>query len=304
MLRETLKQILEVLPAKGPIFSAIRYFGRPPFYKSLRVAGAFEVPLGDGAQLRIDHPHGYGIETEWFWRGITGWEAISIQAWMNLCRRLEGDSVVFDIGACEGIYALTAKALSGSSRVVAIEALPENFERLKRNIELNSFDIEALEVACSDRDGEAKFFASEGVSNEASLLAKSDAESQGSAHTVRTRSVDSLVEELALPRVDLVKIDVEGAEPAVLSGMEHSLANFRPVILIEILTQEAGVQIDRIMKPLAYVYFDINDHPGKGPLRITRLDRIAKGISLNWLLVPAEKVDTHMDAWEAFIAKH
>ena len=304
MFRQTLKQMLALLPAKRPIFSAIRGVWRPPFYRSLRFTGPFPVGLGNGVHVRLNHPPGYGIETEWFWRGIAGWEAISIQVWMNLCRGLGPNAVIFDIGACEGIYALVSKALVPRARVVAIEALPENSRRLKENIELNGYDIEAVEVACCDRDGQATLFGSaEDSFNEASLIPNRDPNSTAAGVTVRTRSLDSLVEERALDRLDLVKIDVEGAEPDVLRGMEKALSRFRPTMLIEILTAEAGAQVDQLMQPLGYVYFDINDHPGKGPLALRGRERIGKGISLNWLVVPAEKVQAQQAAWQRFISE-
>ncbi|HEX8489998.1 MAG TPA: FkbM family methyltransferase [Chthoniobacterales bacterium] len=304
MLRETLKKMLALMPAKRPIFTAIRGVWRPPFYKSLRFSGPFKVALGNGTYIRLNHPRGYGIETEWFWRGIAGWEAVSIQVWMNLCRGLSPGGVIFDVGACEGIYALVSKALVPSSRVIAIEALPQNFHRLRENIELNGYDIEAVEIACSEGDGQGTLFASgEDSFNEASLIPNRDRDSAAAGLTVRTRSLDSLVEERALDSVDLVKIDVEGAEPDVLRGMASTLRRFRPTMLVEILTSGAGVLIDQIMEPLGYDYFDINDHPGKGPLTISRAARISKGISLNWLLVPAEKIERQQAAWERFISK-
>src|SRR5690606_2150972 len=48
------------------------------------------------------------------------------------------------------------------------------------------------------------------------------------------RSIDDLVAELGLDRVDLVKLDVEGAEPFVLEGMRRTLATHRPQLAISI----------------------------------------------------------------------
>jgi hypothetical protein len=55
-----------------------------------------------------------------------------------------------------------------------------------------------------------------------------------STEGARALSLDTLVDELQLERIDLIKLDVDGHEGAVLAGAEHSLAHFKPNILIEI----------------------------------------------------------------------
>jgi len=81
---------------------------------------------------------------------------------------------------------------------------------------------------------------------------------------------------------------VEGAEPAVLRGMGPLLARFRPSLLVEILSDEAGREIESITKELGYLYFDINDDTRNGPRDVKRVESIRKSRCLNYLLVLPE----------------
>src|SRR5439155_17057262 len=203
----------------------------------------------------------YGLETEWFWRGMTGWEPVSIQIWINLCKRLRSlqRPVVWDIGASEGMYSLVAKALVPQACVIAMEPLPRAFRRLIENIALNHFDVEAIEAACSDRDGKDILFSTLTSSTEASLFNSEGENMHGSP--VRVTKISSVIRDLLLQSTDLIKLDVEGAEGRALVGMGNYVAEFRPTILIEILTQDVAEQLSEIFRSLSYSYWDINDDP-------------------------------------------
>ena len=302
-LRKLIKSALTRLPGKRLIFSAIRSFGVPPFYRSLRFDGSFPVRLTRETFILLQNMDEYSLETEWFWRGIAGWEAASIQIWMNLCRSqaIGATPTIMDIGACEGIYALVASALAPDSNVVAVEPFPEAFKRLEANVSLNKKPIYTFEAACSDSDGSAAFY-SDGNANstEASLLS-SGTVGRTSTCVVKTRSVDSLLRELGLSSIDLVKIDVEGAEPGVIKGMEDYLASSRPVILVEVLNDKVAEELAEIMSRWNYHYWDINDDPRNGALGARLMPCIRNGICLNWLFVPTEKESHLRKCWSEWL---
>lgn len=271
----------------------------PSFYKSLRFRGVFSLPLTGEVAIKLWNHDGYSIETEWFWRGITGWEAASIQIWMKLCasRAFGPAPVIGDIGACEGIYALVARALLPGARVLAVEPLAEACQRLNANILLNKQSMDVFQAACSDRDGTAELFVDgQTTSTEASIVTGRMSHPSAS-RVVATRAMSSLIEELDLRSVDLIKVDVEGAEPEVLKGMGKYLKEFRPVMILEVLTPEAAEQLNELMAPLNYSYWDINDDPRNGALGLKPANRICKGVCLNWLIVPTEKVEPLEKCW-------
>jgi FkbM family methyltransferase len=133
-------------------------------------------------------------------------------------------SVVYDVGAHYGYYSLLASQLAGpSGRVIAFEPSPRNLSVLRRHIQLNHADnVTVLETAVSDHEGEARF---------------DDRAGSGVGHlsptgpiTVRLTTLDALGERFPAP--DVVTIDVEGAEEAVLAGGRSLLEHTRPAIFL------------------------------------------------------------------------
>ena len=85
--------------------------------------------------------------------------------------------------------------------------------------------------------------------------------------------------------------------------MGEHLSKCRPIMILEVLNSSAGEQVNSLMEELNYRYWDINDDPRNGPLGIRKADVIKKGICLNWLLVPEEKVHLSEDCWRSWYLK-
>jgi len=133
-------------------------------------------------------------------------------------------AVVVDGGAHIGIYAITAaKLMEGQGTVIAFEPDPRNFALLQRNINLNGMQsaIQAEQIALSDSDGETEMWVAEDVSTCGSLVSMH----LPSHRCIRVRStcLDSYVSFMRIPRIDLLKLDLEGAEPACLRGARKSV---------------------------------------------------------------------------------
>jgi len=143
-----------------------------------------------------------------------------------LRRVIAPGDVVYDLGANVGYYTLLASVLVGDrGHVYSFEPLPTNVAVLKRHIAMNQIhNCTVLEVAVASTDGEARFDPS----------ARGDLahfSSQGS-ETVRTASLDSLLEHAALRPPRVMKIDIEGAEFDALRGAARTIETHRPTILL------------------------------------------------------------------------
>jgi len=140
--------------------------------------------------------------------------------------------VVLDIGAHHGLYTLLLSRLVGpGGEVHAFEPHPVNVQKLRENIELNSLDnVRVRQVAVSKRRGVSLF--NYGNSSTVSSL-KRLGKQRDDWHEVQTVSIDDYLGAAGVGPVSFVKIDVEGAEDWVLSGMETTLARARPTILLE-----------------------------------------------------------------------
>jgi FkbM family methyltransferase len=104
-------------------------------------------------------------------------------------------------------------------KVYSFEPNPENVKVLKRNAEINHLTVDLLEHALGSADGGAKL-SPNGATSRISDSGSVD---------VSLRTLDSF----ELPRVDLLKVDVEGYELEVLKGARKTLGRCHPTILIE-----------------------------------------------------------------------
>lgn len=149
---------------------------------------------------------------------------------------LTDTSVVLDIGANLGLLTIGFADLVPGGRVVAIEPAPRTFQRLSENVagaELKNVDL--LNLALSDSAGTLEFFESDWFS--AGSFVKERTLAAGihtGAITVEARTVDELVDDLELRHVDFMKIDVEGHELKVLRGAKRTIAEMRPIAVIEL----------------------------------------------------------------------
>ena len=153
-----------------------------------------------------------------------------------LVSRLGEGGVFVDVGANHGYFTVLAAALVGvTGRVVAFEPNPAVFEQLRTHVRLNGFSarVTTVQAALADEESDsALLFVSNdpGNSGLSSLVAARTYLHSGSLSHDRTVSVrietfDRWFRSSALPRIDLVKIDVEGAEERVIAGMLATLAS-------------------------------------------------------------------------------
>jgi FkbM family methyltransferase len=153
-------------------------------------------------------------------------------------------AVVVDIGANVGYYSLVAASHIGSSgRIYAFEPMSKQFERLMENILRNQLSqITALKLALSDRVQAAIMQLNDLHNIGAASLRPTNGPS-GVCETVECTTLDLFAESEGLSQLDVIKIDVEGLELAVLRGATKTLDRFQPVILVEVVDsfqREAG----------------------------------------------------------------
>lgn len=161
---------------------------------------------------------------------------------MVVLSRLVGpDWVCLDVGANIGAIAVVLAHLCPAGRVHAFEAAPENHAHLVANLDANgASNAVAHHAALYDRDGTLTLHF---TSSFAAGSFVSDAVDEGVAHEVPARRLDSWVAEEGLDRVDLVKLDVEGAEARVLDGATATIERHRPHLVVEfnpIVTRRFG----------------------------------------------------------------
>jgi FkbM family methyltransferase len=163
----------------------------------------------------------------------------------------EGD-VVYDIGAHVGFFTLLCSALAGpTGSVRAFEPRPENIDRLGVNLRANETrNVRVVEAAVSDSEGEAAF-----IADDCTLEGRLGDSGDSRSVRVATITVDACVAG-GMPAPDLLKIDVEGAEGAVMRGAAGTIAKHGPTLLIEVHSAVAGVEVVAAL-PRAYDFVSV-----------------------------------------------
>jgi FkbM family methyltransferase len=147
-----------------------------------------------------------------------------------ICSKFTDGGVFLDVGAHEGHYAV--RAAKAGMTVYAVEANPETVQQLVLNCHLNDLHVHIWAVAAWDSRTLLEFNALPGAvmrNGSASLMAQDGMEPMGM--TVAALPLDELCE--TLPRLDLIKMDVEGSDCHVLDGMMRTIIHFRPFLIFE-----------------------------------------------------------------------
>jgi FkbM family methyltransferase len=162
----------------------------------------------------------------------------------------EGD-IVIDIGAHIGPYTIIAsKRVGPNGKVIAIEADPDNFDLLNRNIHLNKLsNVIALNYAVYSEEKRIKLYFPSRVGEKSSYTKYNTIMSDRAAHgqqnfvEVNANTLDYLLLSYMIKQeeVNWIKIDVEGAEYEVLKGAKDILSKCSDItLLIEIHNLSAG----------------------------------------------------------------
>ncbi|MEO6629228.1 MAG: FkbM family methyltransferase [Aquihabitans sp.] len=184
----------------------------------------------EGFRLRC-HPGSGSASNVWYFTSRFDFAEMAF-----LERYLRPGDHVLDVGANIGTYTLFMASLVGSTgHVTAFEPEPRNARRLAENVEINglSAQVTVHPNAVADCPGTVPFFADRDVSNG---LATQD-DPRGRTIEVSAVRLDDVV--TAHPRLQVAKLDVEGAEVMALAGAAGLLAAGQPRIwLTEVITSQ------------------------------------------------------------------
>jgi len=168
------------------------------------------------------------------------WFEKEMEFWRNW---IKPGMTVIDVGANVGVYTFSAAQRVGSQgKVLAVEPFSGCVRCLEETCRINQFSwVKVCAGAASDRMGSARLSLS--ASSELNELVANDASvsmESGAFEEVVCFTLDGLMEQENLQQVDILKIDAEGHELAVLMGSQRILLEFKPIILYENIAGSQG----------------------------------------------------------------
>ena len=162
---------------------------------------------------------------------------------------LSDGAVCIDGGANQGIYTLAfATAVGDSGHVIAVEPMEDPIVVLREGARINDLtNITVLQKVLYEHEGELTLDHTKGIGG-ASILRDHGGRS---TTPVEATTIDHIVDDLSLNRLDLVKMDIEGAELAALQGAEHTLCTLQPILSVEAHPDEFSA-IKAFVQPFGY----------------------------------------------------
>ena len=180
--------------------------------------------------VALVHTHGFDIFLDRADMGIS--PSIGVLGWYELkttelfIKLVESGSTVIDVGANVGFFTLLAAKLAGKKGVVlSFEPDPTSFSLVSKSVQRNNFrNVRLFQTCISDTDGQQILYLS--VTHHRGLHSISR-DLGGPRITVPSARLDTVADSLDIDEIDLLKIDVEGAEPEVLDGATRLLSEHR-----------------------------------------------------------------------------
>lgn len=146
----------------------------------------------------------------------------------NFVHALRTGMTVWDIGANVGLYTLpSARAVGRTGSVYAFEPMPRNLVYLQRHVHMNGLhNVAIIPAAVHDSSGTLRM-------TEGDSPSEFHADAAG-AFDVPAIALDTWVAETGSREPDVVKMDVEGAEAAVLRGGERTFLAHKPILYLSL----------------------------------------------------------------------
>lgn len=200
----------------------------PQGMSTISIAGG----MNKGLQLKLD------MQTEKdYWLGT--YEVDLQDAIQKYC---EEGMVVYDVGANVGYISLMFAKQSGETgQVFAFEPLPANCARLRENIDLNGLTgrIHLTQVAVVDKPGKTSFMV-----HQSGAMGKAQGSQGRDEHymdeiEVKAITLDDFIFKQGHACPDLIKMDIEGGEVLAIKGMQRTLRECSPIMLVEIHSHTA-----------------------------------------------------------------
>jgi FkbM family methyltransferase len=190
----------------------------------------------------------------------------NVEYWFRQALEAVPGAVVYDVGANYGYYTLVAAALADA--VYAFEPVSSTYVVLRQNVDrnrLSNVEIVRLALGAESATRPITLYSASGSNSIARPPESVEHLEIKGFENVPVRTLDSLLADRQIRPPDLIKIDTEGSELAVLCGARSTLASYRPLLIFEHrdkIARDAGYTLDSIrdeLRPYGYELRGLSD---------------------------------------------
>lgn len=287
--RDVLRDATASIVSPAPVRGALRRLARARLLPTtvqvhLPLRGTVPIRLFDGPEFSMESTPLNVVVRQLYFDGQDAQEPETLRPFSRLVDDVE---VFVDVGANQGIFTLLAATRNPRLRVLAFEPNPQVFAVLESNVARNHLAdrVELSRRALSNEGGIVQFelpvhpFAAHGQLTAVGSL------DDASSVDCEAACLDDVV---GSHRVDLVKIDVEGAEALVLEGARRTLTRWHPLLIIEVL-DGSNEGVEAMLRDLDYTFYWLTR---RGAVRRERLVPDPERRERNYLCVPASARET------------
>lgn len=259
---------------------------------------SYRVPLPSGGRrpfLDLIDPNATAVQRFIRRRGLGAYEPPTAATLLTLCDLASPGFVMYDVGANMGLYGALAAGMFAPRRVHSFEPAPRTAAVAARIVERNSLPVTVHQVALSDHVGTAELHISP-VSDASNSLVAGFRDTDERI-VVETVTLDEMVERTG-DRPQILKIDVETHERAVLDGARSTIERHRPAIVVEVLRRRGhdhGDEINAFLDGLGYRCFELSAAP---TWEASTTVRGSGTDDRDWLLVPDELDGRFVERWQ------
>lgn len=258
------------------------------------VKGELKINYGRFGSFKMINRGADTIASRAYFMGALSYEAATAKC---LSALFLDSKCFYDVGANTGICTLMAGKHPGLKEIHAFEPVSYIASHLERNIERNGVaHAKAHRAALSRQSGPLKFQ----ISHNPIVLPLGSSE-LGSTKGFGESGVDVVsVEGIALDDFvarsgaapDVIKIDTEATEAEVIGGGAQTIRTYRPSLVVEVLNEKVGNDIQEFFKDLNYEFLFLTD---EGHFPVSRIGPDPGGQYLNYALIPRERVTRYRE---------
>ena len=277
--------------------TTFRYFAR----KGLARLPFLPVPI------RIKLANGAALDIWWSYMPGSNIEGLPLTEYWSSDRSdlqfvwtfLQPGMTFLDLGAYHGIYSVVAAKRLGSQRhVIAFEPSARERRRLGLHLQMNGCHVSVEPYAVTHQAGSFRFFTVASGFTSMNSLVFPPTDNPVCETNVDGICLDQYLAAKRIAKVDLIKLDIEGAELDAFRGARHTLEVIRPLIICEVLdwvTRPWGYPARAIVESLHRLDYQWFDFCEDGSLRV-HAERDEYPDVQNYLAVPRERL-SQIESW-------